>query len=219
MLTEKRVVTYNPKLAEKKRYEIHRQVEKANSLKESHAKRQEYGDSSKYVIFSSTDCNGNETGNRVTVTLNQKAIDQDLLLAGYNLFVTSETNMTAEEIYRTYHNLWRIEESFRVMKSYLDARPVYLQKPDSIKGHFLICYLSVLLLRLLQFNVLDDAYCSQQLINFIREFRVVAVNENQYINLLSSSDFVKDLADKLELPITNYFFNNSQIKKMLNHRV
>ncbi len=217
MLKEKRVVTYNPKLAEKKRYEIHKQVEKAKYLKASHAKRQEYGDSSKYVTFSSTDENGRENGKKVKVTLNQKAIDRDLLLAGYNLLVTSEVNMTADEIHKTYHNLWRIEESFKMMKTYLDARPVYLQKPDSIKGHFLICYLSVLLLRLLQFKVFDDAYCSEQLINFIRDFRVVEANTNQYINLMASNDFAKELADKLNLPITNYFLDRAQIKKMLSH--
>ena len=53
-------------------------------------------------------------------------------LAGYNLMVTSETNMSASEIYAAYHNLWRIEESFRIMKSQLDARPIYLQKEETI---------------------------------------------------------------------------------------
>ena len=59
--------------------------------------------------------------------------------------MTSETKMSEHEIYETYHNLWRIEESFKIMKSDLDARPVFLQKENTIKGHFLICYLSVLL--------------------------------------------------------------------------
>ena len=63
--------------------------------------------------------------------------------------MTSETKMSEREIYETYHNLWRIEESFKIMKSDLDARPVFLQKESTIKGHFLICYLSVLLERLL----------------------------------------------------------------------
>ena len=57
-------------------------------------------------------------------------------LAGYNLFVTSEIHMSDSEVYHTYHNLWRIEESFRIMMSQLDARPVYLQKEDTITGHF-----------------------------------------------------------------------------------
>jgi len=95
------------------------------------------------------------------------------MMAGYNLLVTSEIKMRADDIYNTYHNLWRIEESFKVMKTYLDARPVYLQKTASIHGHFLICYLAVLLIRLLQFKVLKNKYCTEKLIKFIREFRIV----------------------------------------------
>lgn len=54
----------------------------------------------------------------------------------YNILVTSELDMEPLQVYRTYHNLWKIEESFRITKSYLDARPVYLQKKETIYGHF-----------------------------------------------------------------------------------
>src|SRR5690606_19338282 len=162
-----------PKLAEKKKYEINRMVEKAKMLKASQAKRSEFGECSKYVTFSCADSKGNDIDGKVRVTINRDAVNKDLQLAGYNLLVTSETKMKAENIYNIYHNLWRIEESFKVMKSYLDARPVYLQKTASIHGHFLVCYLSVLLIRLLQFKVLKNKYSTERLINFIREFRIV----------------------------------------------
>lgn len=217
-LREKRIATYNPKLAEKKRYEIGRQVEKARRLKAGGAKRQEYGDCGKYVTFRSTDDRGNATQGRVMASINQEAVEKDLRLAGYNMIVTSELSMGAAEIYHTYHNLWRIEESFRLMKTYLDARPVYMQKTDSIKGHFLICYLSVLLFRLLQFKVLDERYGTEQLVRFIRDFRIAEVRHNEYVNLMTSNDLARSLAKELDLPITNYFLNDSQIKKMLGHR-
>ncbi len=155
-LREKRVITYNPKLAEKQRYEINKEISKARKLTLSHAKKAEYGDSAKYVKFLSTDDNGNLTDNKVKAEINTAATNKALSLAGYNLLVTSEINMSAQEIYSAYHNLWRIEESFKVMKSQLDARPVYLQNKNSIIGHFLICYLSVLLIRLLQFKVFNN---------------------------------------------------------------
>jgi transposase len=215
---EKRVATYNPKLAEKKRYEINRLVEKAKVLKASQAKKSEFGECSKYVTFGWADPKGNAVDGKVRVTINREAIEKDLRLAGYNLLITSETKMTAGDIYSTYHNLWRIEESFRVMKSYLDARPVYLQKIASIHGHFLVCYLSVLLIRLLQFKVLKNKYCTEKLINFIRGFRLVKLEQDKYVNITSSSEFIKDLAAELELPITSYFLNESQINKMLNHK-
>ena len=109
-----------------------------------------------YVVYCCTDEKGNAADGKVKAEINQDAIKKDLMLAGYNLFVTSEIKMKAEDIYSTYHNLWRIEESFKVMKSYLDARPVYLQKTASIHGHFLICYITILLFRLLQFKVLNN---------------------------------------------------------------
>jgi len=217
-LTEKRVVTFNPKLAKKKQYEINRMVEKARSLKASQAKRNEFGECSKYVTFTPTDKKGNSTDGKVAVSLNSNAIEEDLKLAGYNLLVTSEIGMKAPEIYTAYHNLWRIEESFKMMKSYLDARPVFLQKEDSICGHFLICYLSVLLIRILQFRVFENQYCTEKLIDFIKDFRVVEIQQNRYINITSSSEFIKSLSGGLSLPLTNYFLDSSQLKKMLSFK-
>ncbi|HQO65078.1 MAG TPA: IS1634 family transposase, partial [Syntrophorhabdus sp.] len=116
MLTEKRLLTFNPALSTKKRYEIHRMIEKAKGLTLSQAKRADYGETGKYVTFT------DKKGEKATVRINQEAIDNDLMFAGYNLLVTSEVSMTDQDIYSTYHNLWRIEESFKIMKSDLDAR-------------------------------------------------------------------------------------------------
>ena len=57
-LTEKRIVTYNPKLAEKQKFEINKQIEKAKKLRACEAKKSEYGDSAKYVTFISADKKG-----------------------------------------------------------------------------------------------------------------------------------------------------------------
>ena len=216
MLTEKRVVVFSPKLAKKKRLEIKRMVEKAKILKASKAKRDEFGESSKYVTFTPTDKQGNSVDGKVAVTLNREAIVEDLKLAGYNLFATSEVKMKPNDIYATYRNLWRIEESFKIMKSYLDARPVFLQKINSIYGHFLICYLSVLLLRLLQFHIFKNSHCSEKLLCFVENFRVVEISPNRYVNITPSSALIKELSLAFSLPLTNYFLDASQINKVLN---
>jgi transposase len=217
-LTEKRVVTYNPTLAKKQLYEIDKLVEKAKELKASQAKRSEYGECAKYVNFVSADKKGNETGGSIKVTLNDKAIENARKVAGYNMIVTSELKMSAQDIYSAYHNLWRIEESFRIMKSELDARPVYLQKEATITGHFLICYLAVLLTRLLQFKTLDSKYGTEAIFDFIRDFRVAQVSERKYINLTRNSEFIKELSQQTGLPLTSYFLTNGQINKILDHR-
>ena len=217
-LTEKRIVTYNPKLAEKQKFEINKQIEKAKKLRACEAKKSEYGDSAKYVTFISADKKGEKTDGKIKVELNESAIEKAKQLAGYNMIVTSETRMPASEIYAAYHNLWRIEESFRMMKSQLDARPVYLQKEDTITGHFLICYLVVLLTRLLPIYVLNDRYGTEEIFDFIRDYRVAQVSERKYINLTRRSSFIKDLTALTGLPLTSYFLGNEDINKMLSHR-
>ena len=208
-LREKRLLTYNPSLASKKRYEINRMVEKARTLTASQAKKADYGEAGKYVTFLDAQ------GKKASARLNQKAIDKDLMFAGYNLLVTSETGMKDQDIYDTYHNLWRIEESFRVMKSDLDARPVFVQKEETIKGHFLVCYLAVLLERLFQFRILENRYSTSEVIRFLKDFKVTK-GENRYINTTAYSDLIESLSKELKLPLTNYFLSETQIKSILS---
>ncbi len=150
--------------------------------------------------------------------MNEEFIQKSLELAGYNMLVTSEISMADKEVYDAYHNLWRIEESFRIMKSQLDARPVYLQKRDTITGHFLVCYLSVLLTRLLQFKILKNGYCSEELFDFIRDFRVAKISDQKYINLSRGTSFIREFSELCGLPLTSYFLSEGDIKKMLSHR-
>ncbi len=218
LLREKRVATFNPQLAKKQKLEINRQVEKAKTLKACQAKRSEYGDSSKYVTFTATDKKGEDTKGKIKVALNEKAVRKALSLAGYNLLVTSEIKMADSEIYSAYHNLWRIEESFRIMKSQLDARPVYLQKEETVTGHFLICYLAVLLTRLLQFKVLGNAYSSEDIFDFMKQFKAVKISDRKYINITRNSPFMKEFSKITNLPLTSYFLSDGEIKKMLSHK-
>lgn len=211
-LKEKRLLTFNPSLAAKKRYEIKRLAEKARVLTISRAKKSEYGESGKYVLFT------DKSGKKAQVTIDEDAIDRDLKLAGYNLLVTSETRMRDQDIYETYHNLWRIEESFKIMKSDLDARPAFCQKEETIKGHFLICYLTVLLERILQFKILENTYGTSEIFEFVRDFRVTKA-EKKYINTARSSEIICGLAEKFGLPLTNYFLTETQIRSILKQKI
>lgn len=113
-ITEKRIVTYNSKLAKKQKYEIKKEVEQARLLKASQAKKSEYGDSAKYVVFTTADKKGNETSGKIKVTMNEELIRKSPAHAGYNMLVTSEISMGGRDVYNAYHNLWRIGESFRI---------------------------------------------------------------------------------------------------------
>lgn len=211
-LKEKRLLTYNPDLAAKKRYEINRLVEKAKAMTLSSAKKNEFGEAGKYINYTDKD------GKKASVSINEAAIEKDLKYAGYNLLVTSELSMDDKDIYDVYHNLWRIEESFKIMKSDLDARPVYLQKESTIKGHFLICYIAVLLERLLQFKVMKNQYSTSEIFNFIKKFQVVK-SENKYINTTTYTDFIDQLSKMTKLPLTNYFLSETQLKSILKYKL
>ena len=206
---QKRVATYNPSLAEKKKIEINRLVEKAKGLCYSQAKKEEYGESSKYVKFV------NEDGSKATTLINQEKIDKDLKYAGYNLLVSSEINMSKHEIYRVYHNLWKIEDTFRILKSQLDARPVYLQKRESIYGHFLICYYAITLMRLLEEKVYKNVFSTYELMNLIRGFKLFK-GDDRNINLTRKTDNVTKLCEMYKFNADYMYLTESQTKKLFN---
>ena len=178
---EKRIATYNPSLAAKQKMEITNEVNKAiNGITIRELSKEEFGNMSKYVNFTATTKDGEKA--KIASSLNQEKINEDLAMAGYNLLVTSETNMPAQEIYAVYHGLWKIEESFKIMKSYLDARPVFLQKEESIIGHFTICYLALTILRLLEIKIFKNRISTQNIIEFIRQYSITDTGEKCFIN-------------------------------------
>ena len=218
-LKEKRLLTYNPSLAKKKLYEINKMVEKAKTLVLSKAKKSEFGESSKFVDFVVTNKKTGEINDEsISLKINEDKISKEKQLAGYNLIVTSEINVSDKKLYETYHNLWRIEESFKVMKSDLDARPVFVQKEDTIKGHFLICYLTVMLERILQFKVYDNEYCTNDLMNFFKDFSLVKTDSG-YINSSKPTDFITKYSQKTSLPLNHLNISEAKLKKILNYKL
>lgn len=179
---EKRIVSYNPALAKKQKAEIQKMADKAANYATYKAMtREDLGDSAKYLKITNKDKNGKKI--TPVIGIDKEKVNEDLKYAGCNLMVTSELDMEPLQIYQTYHSLWKIEESFRITKSYLDARPVYVHKKETIYGHFLICYLSLFLLRVLEIKVFKNQINSYDLIDFIRDFRVVNKGDGSYINI------------------------------------
>lgn len=179
---EKRIVSFNPALAQKQKAEIMKEIQKASSYVTcKDITKEELGDSAKYISIKTTDKDGKKI--KPAIRLNYDKIKEDMAFAGYNMIVTSEIDMEPEDVYRTYHGLWKIEESFRITKSFLDARPIYVQKRETIYGHFLICYLTLFLLRVLEIKCFKNTVSAYDILSFIRDFRVVKKDSNTYINL------------------------------------
>lgn len=124
-------------------------------------------------------------------TLDEKKIAEDEALDGYYCIVTSEVEMSDKEILDAYRGLWRIEESFRVIKGDFSARPVYLSREDHIKAHFLICYIALMITRLIQLDT-NHQYSATQIAQAIRNI----VGHNLDKNLFYF-DYRTDITDEL----------------------
>ena len=207
---EKRIITYNPKLRMKKILEINKMVDKAKNLCLYQAKKDEFGESAKFVNFVT------DSGKKIKVELDEEAIEEARMFAGYNMLITSETDLSDRTVYNTYHNLWRIEQTFKMMKSYLDARPVFVSSLNTIKGHFLICYIGVVLERLLEFHVFGNSYSYEKVVEFIHDFTLVRMDSKNYISLLTSNDEVGQFLEKSLCPeVTNYLITPANISSLL----
>lgn len=194
---EKRIATYTPDLARKQRMEIDKEVDRLDRATMRGVARSELGSKSKYLNIESKDGKGKDV--KIRLSLDQGKIDEDKKYAGYNLIVTSETKMSANEIYRAYHGLWRIEESFRIMKSYLEARPAFMKTEDSIYGHFLIVYVALTIMRLLELKTFEDAIPVSQLFEFMRNYNVTKDKNGSYINASTRSATYEAIKEKLGL--------------------
>ncbi len=147
VLDESLVITYSAKRAKKDRADLRRLVEKAGKLLED-----------KGSIESSQKRGGRKYLKAIKDTplqwsLDTKAIERDERFAGYYGIQTSEKNMSVKRILDAYHSLWKIEESFRIMKTTLEVEPVFVWTEQRIKGHFMMCFMAFLLERTLEFQL------------------------------------------------------------------
>lgn len=111
---------------------------------------------------------------------NQEKYDRDVALDGYYVIISSETEMSDQEIIEKYRGLWRIEESFRILKSDLEGRPVFVRKQEHIEGHFLICFLALVYSRILE-HKLNHQYTTAQIQEALNSGTCQLLEKNIYL--------------------------------------
>ncbi len=145
-MREHLIVSFSGKRARKDRSDRKRLLEKAERLLQNPSQ-----------ISSSNKRGGKKylmnMGEEPEWVLDEDAVERDALFDGYYAIQTSALDMTATEIMDAYHKLWKIEESFRIMKSTLEVRPIFHWTESRIKGHFVVCFLAFLLERSLEFRL------------------------------------------------------------------
>lgn len=149
----KQVAFWSRDFAERSRREREKVIEKSlRSLERGDAGRALARSSARYAKATPVDPETGEVG-RLAWTLDEAAIAQDARYDGYYCIVTSETGMGDGEVIDAYRGLWKIEESFRVIKGDLGARPVFCSTETHIRAHFLICFIALVVVRLIQADV------------------------------------------------------------------
>ena len=131
---------------------------------------------------------------------------------GYYAIVTSELDMSDGEIIDTYRGLWEIEETFKVTKSTLEARPVYVSREDRINAHFLICFIALVIIRLIQ-KITDRRYSAQKIIACLN--RISCSNEQDNLYLFDYRSDVSDaVGDALGIDFTRKRLRLEEIKNI-----
>ncbi len=133
-------------MAKKDKIDRDRAIEKAQALLEnfSKIKASNKKGAKKYIA---------QQGDNINYILDTDAIDNDEKFDGYYAIATNKENIVAEDAISAYHNLYKIEHSFRLMKSNLEVQPIFVWTPKRINGHFVICFLAFLLARHLEYKL------------------------------------------------------------------
>jgi len=132
---------------------------------------------------------------------------------GYYAIVTSELDMSDAEIIETYRGLWKIEETFRVTKGVLETRPVYVSLQDHINAHFLICFIALTIMRIIQKKT-GNVYSAERIIECLN--RISCSHEHENIYLFDYRSEVSDaIGEALGIDFTNKRLRLGDIKKIL----
>ena len=139
--------------------------------------------------------------------INDAKIEIVKKLAG-RFMIVSDTDLSVEEIVRGYKDLWRIERSFRTIKSFLEIRPVYHRRDDRIEAHIFVCVLSLLISRLFE-KAMDGKMTISVISDMLSELKAIPVRtEGGMITLRSESENAKEILDKMNIPYPGKIINS-----------
>lgn len=174
------IVTFSLKYKAYQRSIRERQIERAKKYleKPSAADKRSQNDARRFIKKTPFTGDG-EIADMAAYGLDLAAIEDE---ARYDGFYAVCTNLDDDpaEIARINRGRWEIEESFRIMKSEFEARPVYLRRDDRIKAHFLTCFMSLLIYRILE-KQLDEKFTCENIIRTLREMDMRRLDDYGYI--------------------------------------
>ena len=211
---QKQVVFYSPDFAKKAKFERDKKINKALDLIDKpnkYNRSTSYGASNYIKDITYDKETGEITKNKLMLDI--KKIEAEAQYDGYYSIVTSEVEKSDNEILEIYRGLWRIEESFKITKSEFKARPVYLSTEEHIQAHFLICFVSLVIMRILNKEV-GSEYSIRSIIDSLNKCECSLLEENIFM-FDHMDEVLKSVQNVYKLDIDKKYQTRQNINKLL----
>lgn len=213
---EKQIVFWSEKYARRAKAEREAALAKAQDLIREpgkYTRATSYG-AAKYVKKINYD---KETGEILTASsildIDEEKIREEEALDGYYMLLTSEMETPDDEIIDIYRGLWRIEESFKVTKSELEARPVYVWTKEHIEAHFLTCFVALTIARILE-NRLERRYSIRRILESLSKAECSLIQQNYYM-FDHYDEVLRDIGQIMDIDFGKRIRTLGEIKKVL----
>lgn len=216
VVDEKQVVFWSEKYAKRAKADRAAALAKAADLTKNpgnYTRATSYG-AAKYVKKVNFD---KETGEILTsssvLEIDEDVIRQEELFDGYYVLLTSEMEEPDDKIIDIYRGLWRIEESFKVTKSELEARPVFVWTKEHIEAHFLICFVALTIARILELKT-ERKYSIRKLLDSLSNAQCTLLQQNYYL-FDYYDEILKDIGITADIDFSKRIRTLGDIKKIL----
>lgn len=212
---QKQMIYYSKQYADRQKHERENAIKKAKDLIENPGKYTQatsYG-CTKYINNIRFDEETGEIPKGLELSLKLDKIKEEEKFDGYYSIVTSEKDLSDKEIRDIYKGLWKIEESFKITKSNLETRPVYVWTKEHIEAHFLTCFISLVIIRLLEYKT-NRKYSTRKMIDSLKNFNSTNIEHDIYLQNFSN-DVIKNFEEIFDVNLSRKYLTLSEIKKIL----
>ena len=210
------IVTYSLKYKDYQQKIRNSQIERAEQMianQEKKRKGKNQNDPARFIQKTSVTEEG-ELASKCIYSLDQERIDEEAMYDGFYAVITNLEGDVGE-ILKINRQRWEIEENFRIMKSEFEARPVYARREDRIKAHFLTCYISLLVYRLLE-KKLHSNYTCEQILKTIRGMQLTLLSQNSgYVPSYKRTDITDDLHTAFGFHTDYEFISKSTMRSII----
>ena len=210
---ERLIVTYSPVYAHYLATLRSRHVERAAKKIIREGDRKRPNDPARLIKKTYITAEG-EVAKKAEITIDEEKIAKEARFDGFYC-TSTDLDVDIDKILTAARMRWQIEDAFRVSKTCLESRPVYVWTPDHIKAHFLVCFIALLLIKTLE-KIMGDQFTIEELIEALKNLRVTKTVRSQgYLPTFVRTDLTDKLMEKFDLPMQKEYISNAKMKQLI----